>query len=246
MVPAGACGPTRGRRAASSAAPAAPLRIRRRRKRPIRGTTPKELPAAAERQSDVDDVRIVPLNALRERLQLAGALLEAQRRALGAGDRDAGGLLAQDLAGRLRGARVAADEIEGGVAPPGLLGQRPDEVRARHPFGERRVLDPACPDERHAVGDDQVRVVEVLAHLLRALVEAQMVEVRGDHPAALAAGDPLAHRLDDLLLGRGVDGHVHDLYAAVAVRHQSPLRPRTNWTVRRRIFTSAQSDQLAT
>ena len=78
---------------------------------------------------------------------------------------------------RLGDARAPTEEEEGfaggGCQPAALF----DERDARHPFGNRATSQPRGPDERHAVGDGQVGLVDRVSEGGVGLRDAQEVEV---------------------------------------------------------------------
>ena len=101
---------------------------------------------------------------------------------------------------RFRSPRIAPEKEDGSPGSGRRRGQRMDQVRAADPLGQRRALDRSGPQQRHAVGDPQIRLLDEPPDLRGAVDLTQDVEVDRDHPAAATRGKRIDHRRDRLTL----------------------------------------------
>ncbi len=200
-----------------------------------------------EAQGDEDDVRLGRHQPRPDVRELVRVLVEPERWRVATSDAKPRIELAHALLGRAARRRLGAQQVDRPPVQRGLRRQRPDQVRPRDSRGQRATHHAAGPDQRHAVGDHQVRIRERLRQLGPARELAQVVEVGGDDAAALTPVEGVDDRGDRVGLADRVDLHAHQLDARPAGRHggHSPLLPSTCGIVRSRILTSSHSDQLA-
>ena len=77
-----------------------------------------------------------------------------------------------------------ADEEHRPAFARGERHERFEQVRARDALGKRGAEQPRHPDERHAVGEREIRAAIGLTQALVALREDDVIDVRGDDVAA--------------------------------------------------------------
>ena len=131
--------------------------------------------------------------------------VEAGRRRVGAGHLQAGKAAGQCGGGLFRHAGFPAQQVDGPAVPGGGRGQREDQRRAGHPFGQRVAAQPRRPDQRHPVGDYQRGAADQVARGRILPDPAADVDVRRDHPAAPALGQVRGDPRHHLLFGQGVE-----------------------------------------
>ena len=141
----------------------------------------------------------------------------------------------QASGGALGGAGCAAEQIVRAPFRGRPGGDRPHQVRARHARRQGGPAQPRRPHERHAVGHHHLGVAVQVDAIGPPVVE-QVVDVRGDDPAAAPGAQRLHHVVQQLgLVDRGerqpiehdggtCEGGTHG--ASLALRPPSRARSR--------------------
>src|SRR4051794_15879183 len=173
--------------------------------------------ADLEGQADGHQVGLVLPHGGDHGRELARVVEEAARRAVGADDvepRDRRGELLGEAVGHRRLTPAEQEQrqpLDGSPAGHGL-----EDRRAGHALGQGAPGDAGRPDDRRAVGEHEVGLLDVAARL-RALVRlAHELEVRGDDERALLGLRELDHALDRATLGDRVELDAVDVEPAHA------------------------------
>jgi len=132
-------------------------------------------------------------------------VLEAYRRAGRACDMEVWGATEEDGRGGLRGAGCAAEKVDGAPALGGGRAEVGDQIGTGDALRQRGALEPAGPDERHAVGDNEAGLRAERRKRGVRDEPAEEVEVGGDDPAAAACVEFVEDVVDALAFGDGVE-----------------------------------------
>ena len=136
-------------------------------------------------ERDEDDVRFRGRQQLHDLRHLPRMLLKPLPRAVGADHFQFGMAFDQDL-GRALGGSFGTTKKENRFSPACCGGaQAGDQVGSGDPLRQRCPLQPACPDERHSVGDDQIRLGDQRAKMQVPHASAQVIQIGRHHHSAV-------------------------------------------------------------